>query len=136
MKHIKIYENAAGEVWTLSIKGLFAEKSLKHNYLITNSLFEIFSTRQDLNNYVINMMNDLYDVMMHDNDIIDDLKNNFKNISLETLEDCREFYNSLNYNALEPEIESEFEINNITPIKNVKVREDVKLKIDARKYNL
>jgi len=132
MKHLKLYENISNEVWLLKMDGHYYSHHSNNMGWVT--IHQLFETQKDLQNWLINEINHFHDRLMNDNDITNDIKNTFENINLSTFEDCREFYIAFNEEYSDDGVS--FQVNPLEVLKNIQIEDDIKIKINANKYNL
>ena len=134
MKYLKLYENKKDTFYMLDIKGWF--KNEWRNNINYDSDESFYKTKEDLENFTINLINKTYSHIMKSNEFTDDFKNTFQDIYLDTFEECNEFFIAFNEDYCDNSEEYYLYSHKITPTTNIEIDEDIKMRIDARKYNL
>jgi hypothetical protein len=129
----ELFENYGKKLYLLTIQGWMFDDRGNFSW---EDYISAFETIEDLENSFINEMNDVYDKMMVSDKTPDSLKDNYKDIILDTYQKCKTLFADFNEEIQYDESEWNLYISIIEPLKNVKIRDDVKMKIDAKKYNL
>jgi len=130
MKHLKLYENKSDTVYLLECTDIFISSG---HY---SSFFKVFETRKDCENYVINICNEMQITLIESDEIDDKIKDKYVDDILNTEAKCKEFAYFIVDELTDGEIESSIRITETTIERNVKINDDVKLRLDSRKYNL
>jgi len=133
MKYLKLYENSnTQKVYILQLKTyLFA------GGLVWDDIQMVFKTRKDCDNWIINKFNDLQLHIMNDNNITDDAKQKYGAQILDTIDKCSDFsYEVYEEYASNSDPEWFFEVYEVEPESDVEIREDILMRLDAKKYNL
>jgi hypothetical protein len=139
MKHLKLYENAGQTVYVLKLDDIFENKGSFSSYI------KIFHTKQHAENYLINLCNDLQEEIVNDDEPItnwgaytDKEKEKFGQYKLNDYDTCSDFLYELS-SDFGPKDEEDFETYiaiDDYQIENVEIKDNVKTKIEANKYNL
>ena len=133
MRYLKLYENANSQVYILQIKTyLYSEYEL-----VWDDIQMVFKTKKDCDNWIINKFNDLQFRIINDEDMTDDAKEKYGKYILDTVDICSDFsYDIYEEYSNNSDPEWFFEVYEVEPESNVEIREDVLMRIEARKYNL
>jgi uncharacterized protein (DUF608 family) len=130
MKYLRTYENVGQSVWFFKGKGLFDEVGY---YYSEN---KIFQTEKDCINYLINLCNDVQTKIMNSNDFTDDAKQKYGAYILSNREKCEDFIYEIADEYTDGQVRSEIEIREEIIEGNIEIRNDIKMKLDANKYNI
>ncbi len=128
MKHLKVFENKQMKIVILSADDIY------DHYGFT-SFQKPFYTEQDAINWMINHCNNEQEKILNDNTTEEETKNEIRNMNLCDKQSCLGFFYTMaeleGHDELEPYISfSEDFIN------TVKINDDVKIKLQAKKYNI
>lgn len=131
MKYLKMYENSNQSIWVLNAENIFESPGSFSSYI------EIFDTRKSAENYLINVCNDIQINIMESNEdeYVDDIKDDFGGYILNDEKTCTQFLSDLCDQFSNGEFESGCYIFE-KQIENAEIRKDIKIRIDAKKYNL
>ena len=131
MKYLQIYESLGRSVWVLNGTDIFDSPGSFSSYT------KLFKTEKDCENYLINLCNELQDEIMSSNEYTDDTQENYKKYSLDDLGDCKKFLYELGQDFGEEfeQIETHIAIYEDV-VETVQIKDEYKIKTDAKKYNL
>jgi uncharacterized protein (DUF608 family) len=124
------YVETGQSVWFFKGKGLFDEVGY---YYSEN---KIFQTKRDCENYLINLCNDMQTKIMNSNDFTDDAKQKYGEYILNNREICEDFIYEIADEFADGNVRSEIEIREEMIEGNIEIRDDIKMKLDANKYNI
>ena len=130
MKHLKLFENKNAAIFILEINYMFEVE-----YCGFDDYLQVFYTKQDAENWLINMCNDTQDAILS-GDFKIEQKDKFKKFELENFKKCEDFIYKLteefgNHHDIITYIRLSEDI-----IQSEEIRDDVKMKISTNKYNL
>lgn len=122
MRFLKQFENINNEVWILKFENVFESPNS------FTSFIDVFSSEEDLDNYVIIYCNDV-----QDNLILNEDYENIDNYILDNYENCLEF---IEYLSPDDEYGHEIRKSKMIINSNIQLDDDLKAKLNSKKFNL
>lgn len=128
MKHLKLFENKQLNIVTLILNDIWDNHGFS-SYTIP------FFTNDDAINWMINHANKQQEIVLNNEHITQNIKDEVKQLKLFDRESCENFYYTMTNFEGDEEIETWIAIENGV-INSVEIDKDVKLKMNANKYNI
>jgi hypothetical protein len=130
MKYLRVFENANQTIWILNMDDVFEDEGY------FSSFTKVFPNEESVINYIINYCNDIQEKILNSNNYTDNAKEKYGKILLYNYQNCEYFLFELS-DEFDHSDELETFIHYYeSEMKDVQIRDDIKIKLDARKYNL
>jgi len=141
MKHIKTFESNNSFV-VLIMEGYSYDEDGSPEWIYEE---ELFYNEKDLENYLINYINNIYENFRNSEEIDDEMKQSYKDkYLLDNFKSCEDFFYDIGeYNLDNDDSNVNIYKKVMIPLSNINIEENVKKKIehrkvyfDAKKYNI
>jgi len=129
MKFLKLYENVGKMVWVLHAENVIDGPRSFVSYE------KVFETKQDAINYLINDCNDIQTDILNSNEYSEIVKKNYGHLILDDYVNCVNFIINLG-EIFDDETGCSLNIIETLLESNVQIKEEYKIKIEAKKFGL